>query len=256
VRVKLFIPCLVQDALPEAGVACLAVLRAAGVEPVVPAGQTCCGQPLYKLGHAAKVRPLARRVLDLCADADAVVCPSGSCTHMIRRYPELFPDEPETAAKARSLAARTYEFTQFLVDILNVSDFGATLPTTAVYHDSCQMGRTLGLFAQPRLLLSRVGGLTLVEPATPDACCGFGGPFSMRFPGVSEALTQDKIQDILATRATTVICAEPSCLLSIKGALAHNHTPLQTLHIAQVLATGLGGRGGCGGAAPTPPAGG
>jgi L-lactate dehydrogenase complex protein LldE len=252
----LFIPCLVQDAMPEAGIACLQVLRAAGVDPVAPAGQTCCGQPLFKLGHAAKVRPLARRILDLFADADAVVCPSGSCTGMIRRYPELFPDDPATAAKARSLAGRTYEFTQFLVDILHTTDFGATLPTTAVYHDSCQMGRSLGLAAQPRLLLSHVRGLTLVEPAAPDACCGFGGPFSMRFPGVSQALTHDKIQDILATRATTVICAEPSCLISIKGALAHNHTPLQTLHIAQVLATGLGGREEGGGAAPAPPAGG
>nr|WP_282958855.1 (Fe-S)-binding protein [Desulfolutivibrio sulfodismutans] len=252
----MFIPCLVQDAMPEAGLACLRVLRAAGVDPIAPAGQTCCGQPLFKLGHAARVKPLARRILDLFADADAVVCPSGSCTHMIRRYPELFPDDPATAAKARSLAARTYEFTQFLVDILHAADFGATLPTTAVYHDSCQMGRTLGLSAQPRLLLSHVAHLTLLEPATPDACCGFGGPFSMRFPGVSEALTHDKIQAILDTHATTVICAEPSCLQNIKGALAHNHTPLQTLHIAQVLATGLGGMKTCGGAAPTPPAGG
>ncbi|MDQ7831943.1 MAG: (Fe-S)-binding protein, partial [Desulfovibrionaceae bacterium] len=243
----LFIPCLIQDVMPEAGLACLHVLRAAGIEPLVPHGQTCCGQPLFKLGHASRVRPLARRVMDLFADAEAVVCPSGSCTHMIRRYPDLFPDDPATAAKARDLAARTYEFTQFLVDVLHATDFGATLPTTAVYHDSCQMGRTLGLTSQPLLLLSRVAGLTLATPELPDACCGFGGPFSMRFPGVSEALTLDKIQAILATRATTVICAEPSCLQNIKGALAHNHTPLQTLHIAQVLATGLGGKGECGG---------
>lgn len=255
-RVTLFIPCLVQDVMPEAGLACLHVLRAAGVDPVVPKGQTCCGQPLYKLGHMDRVRPLARRVLDLFSGCDAVVCPSGSCTHMIRRYPGLFPDDPATAARARSLAARTYEFTEFLVDVLHVTDFAAHLPTTAVYHDSCQMGRTLGLHTQPRLLLSRVAGLTLVEPATPDACCGFGGPFSIRFPGVSEALTLDKIQAILDTRATTVICAEPSCLQNIKGALAHNHTPLQTLHIAQVLATGPVGRKTCGGAAPTPSAGG
>lgn len=243
-RVSLFIPCLVQDTMPEAGMACLRVLRAAGVDPVVPGGQTCCGQPLYKLGHADKVKPLARRVIELFSEAEAVVCPSGSCTGMIRHYPELFADDPATAARAGELAARTYEFTQFLVDILGVTEFGAALPVRAVYHDSCQMGRALGLAAQPRLLLSRVADLTLVEPETPDACCGFGGPFSMRFPGVSQALTREKIQAILDTHASTVICAEPSCLQNIKGALAHNHTPLQTLHIAQVLATNLQGAKG------------
>ncbi|QLA15539.1 (Fe-S)-binding protein [Desulfolutivibrio sulfoxidireducens] len=238
-RVMIFIPCLVQDVLPEIAEACGRVLHAAGARPEIPAGQTCCGQLLFKLGHVRKVTPLARRVMDLFEPADAVVCPSGSCTRMIRSYPDLFPSDPELAAAARSLAAKTYEFSQFLVDILGVLDFGAHLPATAVYHDSCQVGRALGVVSQPRQLLARVRGLTLVEPARPDACCGFGGPFSLRFPGVSEALVQEKAESILATRATTVISAEPSCLLNIGGYLQKNTTPLATLHIAQVLATGL-----------------
>ncbi len=238
-RVMLFVPCLVQDVLPEIAEACVRVLHAAGAAPEIPSGQTCCGQLLFKLGHVRKVIPLARRVMDLFARADAVVCPSGSCTRMIRNYPDLFPNDPGLAAEARSLAARTHEFSQFLVDILHTLDFGAHLAATAVYHDSCQVGRALGVITQPRLLLSRVRGLTLVEPARADACCGFGGPFSLRFPGVSEALVRDKAASILETGATTVISAEPSCLLNIGGYLQKNATPLATLHIAQVLATGL-----------------
>ena len=244
-RVQLFVPCLVENLAPEIAAATARVLTRAGAEVSLPPGQTCCGQPLYKSGRHAEARDLARRFLDVFAAPDPVVAPSGSCVAMVRAYPGLLAADPELAEAARALAARTYELSQFLVDVLGAEDLGAELPAVAAYHDSCQVARALGVREQPRRLLARVRGLTLAEPSRPGTCCGFGGTFSLQFPEVSASLTADKAADLAATGADLVVCAEPSCLLNLRAHLDKNAPDrnLRCMHLAEVLDSRPGGGG-------------
>lgn len=234
----LFIPCLVEHVLPQVGEATVVVLEKAGVVPVLPTGQTCCGQFAYKRGCPDLVRPLARRFIEIFEDAPAVVCPSGSCTAMVRRYPELFPQEDPWRERAAAVAAKTFELGQFLVDVLNCVDVGARFPLRATLHASCQTTRVLGVGGQTELLLSHVDGLTLVPLSRPERCCGFGGAFSVDYPEVSQAILEDKVNDVLQSGAKAVITAEPSCLLNIGSALAKRNLPIRPLHLAEVLAGG------------------
>jgi L-lactate dehydrogenase complex protein LldE len=237
VKVHVFIPCLVEHVLPRIGQATLTVLERAGLTPVVPAGQTCCGQLAYKRGRPDLVKPLAARFLDLFADAAVVVCPSGSCTSMVRRYPDMFPPDDPRRAAARRLAAHTFELGQFLVERLGRTDCGASLPIRAALHESCQI-RGLGAGQASRDLLAKVRGLTLVPLARPEACCGFGGAFSLDYPEIAQAITEDKVDDIAASGAEAVICAEPSCLQNIASVMAKRGLPIRALHLAEVLAGG------------------
>ncbi len=228
--------------MPEVGEATALVLDRAGVGLTLPGGQTCCGQPLYKSGHAGEARALARRFLKLFADAERVVAPSGSCVHMVRHsYPELLADDPGARAEAEALGARTFELTEFLVRELGRTDLGAAFEGTVAYHDSCQVGRALGLRDEPRALLRAVRGLRLVEFEGDDRCCGFGGPFAVQFAGVSEAMLDDKLEALLATGAWTVTAAEPSCLLHIRGGLEKLGARMRAMHIAEILAGTTGG---------------
>jgi len=236
--VNLFVPCLVETAVPEVGEATARVLSRAGCTVTVPPGQTCCGQPVYKTGNLAQARQLAARYVELF-DSGTVVSPSGSCVAMVRRYPELLAFEPALAAKARDLAERTYELSDFLVNVLGTTDLGAAMNARAAYHDSCQVGRVLGLRDEPRALLGAVRGLTVLELDRPDACCGFGGAFSVQFPDASERILQDKILDILAQTPDIVVSAEVSCLLNIRAGLEHAGSRVRALHLAQVLDHGM-----------------
>ncbi|BBD09360.1 (Fe-S)-binding protein [Desulfovibrio ferrophilus] len=239
--VNLFIPCLVDQFLPEVGQACANVLTRLGVDLHMPKGQTCCGQPVYKSGRLDEAREVARRHLTLFENADVVVAPSGSCVHMMRHsYAELFENDPGMRERARALGQRTFEFCEYLVDVLGVTDVDANYVARAAYHDSCQVGRSLGVKDQPRALLDAVGGLTRVELEFADECCGFGGPFSVQHAAVSEAILEDKIDDILSCQADIVVTAEPSCLLNIRGGLEKLKAKQPVLHIAQVLDSGVG----------------
>jgi L-lactate dehydrogenase complex protein LldE len=238
VEAFLFIPCLVEHVLPRVGEATTATLVRAGVSPVLPKGQTCCGQFAYKRGRADLVRPLARRFVELFADAPVVVCPSGSCTAMVRRYPSLFAAEDPFRERAVAVAAKTFELGQFLVERLGLVDLGARCDLTAVLHASCQTTRVLGAGSPTEALLAKVAGLTMVPLARPENCCGFGGAFSVDYPEVSQAILSEKIDDILASGAEAVITAEPSCLLNIASALAKRDLPIRPLHLAEVLAEG------------------
>jgi L-lactate dehydrogenase complex protein LldE len=235
-RVSLFIPCLVEQFNPAVGEAAARVLARAGVMVDYPPGQTCCGQPFYKSGHRKEARKLARHFLEVFDGAEAVVAPSGSCVRMVKHdFEELFRDEPQWRDRAAALAGRVYEFTQFLVQVLKVDDLGASWPGKAVYHDSCQVSRALGIVSEPRSLLSRVKGLELVTMNRTDLCCGFGGRFSLQFPAISEAIVEKKAAFILASGAEFVIGAEPSCLMNIGGYLEKQNHPVKAVHIAQVL---------------------
>ncbi len=237
-EVHLFIPCLVEDVFPQIGEATARVLAKAGARVVYPNGQTCCGQMQYKLGRPELVRPLARRFLDIFDEAGAVVSPSGSCVGMVRHYPELFAQGSVLRTRAEAMAAKTYELSDYLVNVLGKRDLGARYPVKAVYHDSCQIGRALGLHEEPRELLRRVSGLTLAELSRPERCCGFGGAFSLKFPEVSEAILDEKIEDILKSGADCVVTAEVSCLLNIASALKKAGSDFKALHLAEVLAMG------------------
>ncbi len=232
----LFIPCLVEHVLPHVGEATTAVLVRAGVTPMLPKGQTCCGQFAYKRGRADLVRPLARRFVEIFQDAPVVVCPSGSCTAMVRRYPSLFAEDDPFREQAAQVAAKTFELGQFLVERLGLTDLGARCDLTAALHASCQTTRVLGAGSATEALLAKVAGLTLTPLARPERCCGFGGAFSIDYPEASEAIVAEKIDDIVASGAEAVITAEPSCLLNIASAMAKRDLPIRALHLAEVLA--------------------
>ncbi|MFP5257555.1 MAG: (Fe-S)-binding protein [Acidobacteriota bacterium] len=234
----LFIPCLVEHVLPQVGEATVVTLARAGVSPVLPKGQTCCGQFAYKRGRVDLVRPLARRFVEIFADAPVVVCPSGSCTAMVRRYPSLFADGDPWRERASAVAAKTFELGQYLVDELGVIDLGARFAARATLHASCQTSRVLGAGSATEALLAKVAGLTLAPLARPERCCGFGGAFSVDYPEVSQAILSEKIDDIVASGAEAVITAEPSCLVNIASALAKREIPVRPLHLAEVLAGG------------------
>ena len=236
-KVSLFIPCLVEHFHPQIGEATARVLARANVELDYPEGQTCCGQPQYKTGQRKHARKLARHFLDIFEGAEAVVSPSGSCVSMVRNYyPELFRDEARWYDRAVELGKRVFEFTEFLVNVLGVTDVGASWNGKAVYHDSCQVSRALGIRREPRALLSHVRGLELLEMEQAEVCCGFGGTFSLQFPAVSEAMVEEKVSHITATAAQFVISAEVSCLMNIGGYLEKQGHPVRAIHIAEVLA--------------------
>ncbi len=234
----LFIPCLVEHVLPRVGEATALVLDRAGVRPVLPQGQTCCGQFAYKRGQTDAVRPLAERFIEIFEQALAVVCPSASCTAMVRRYPTLFPEGDPWRVRAERVTARTFELGEFLVDRLGCPDLGARFPARAVLHGSCQATQVLGVGDRTERLLAGVAGLTLLPLAHPERCCGFGGAFSVDYPEISQAILDQKVEDVLATGAEAVITAEPSCLLNIGAALAKRGADVRLLHLAEVLAGG------------------
>lgn len=233
----LFIPCLVEQCLPETGEAMARVLARQGCRVELPSGQTCCGQPLYKTGDWTEARRAALYWLDVFEALDGhIVSPSASCVATVRKgYPRIFADDSAALARVATVSAHLFEFTEYLVDVLGVTDTGASLQASAVYHESCQTARALGLRRQPRALLDAVDGLALLPLHGQDECCGFGGTFSFDNPTVSDALLADKLDAVEASGAEAVITAEPSCLLNIRGGLEKRGSRVKTLHIAEVL---------------------
>ena len=235
-RIHLFIPCFVDQLVPQAGWAMARVLDMLGHELVFPQGQTCCGQPPYNSGYADEARRAAEHHLDCFGDAEAVVAPSASCVAMVRNhYPSLLAGTPREA-DARRLAAHIWEFSEFLVDRLKVVDVGASFPGIATFHDGCHGLRELRLHRPPRELLRHVRGLQLVEMEEAATCCGFGGAFSVKFPQISTAMAGVKVRSILATGAAAVISCDPSCLMQIDGLLRRQGHAVRCLHLAEVLA--------------------
>ncbi len=241
-KVSLFIQCLVDTMFPETGEAMISVFDRLGVRYDYPEEQTCCGQPAYNSGYRHEAAAAARRFIEIFEDSEVIVCPSGSCVHMVRHhYPELFHKEPEMVERAKAVGARTFEFTEYLVDQLTITDVGAEFPGTVTYHDSCHLSRGLGIFKQPRILLSQVKDLELIEMHDSDTCCGFGGTFSINYPEISTALVDEKIENILASGAEMVTGCDISCLMNIQGRLSRREEKVKTLHIAEILAGSKGG---------------
>lgn len=236
-RVTLFMQCIVDSCFPQVGEAMVAVLERQGLTLEYPADQTCCGQPAFNAGYRNEAARLARRFLDVFEDAECIVCPSGSCVHMVRHhYRELFAKEPRLLARAERVGAKTFEFTQFLVDVLGVTDVGASWPGDVTYHDSCHLLRGLGVKDQPRALLAGVRGLNLIEMTRSDECCGFGGTFSAKYPEISEALLETKLANIQATGAGAVVGCDMGCLMHMQGMIRRRELPISVHHIAEILA--------------------
>lgn len=244
--VQLFITCLVDTFFPETGEALVRVLKRAGVNVDFPAAQTCCGQPAFNAGLRADARSLAEhtiRVLERLAnslktsEACPVIIPSGSCAAMVRHgYLELFRDDPLWLPRAEALAARTYEFSEYLVDVLGVTDLGARWPGRLTYHPSCHLLRGLGVDRQPRLLLAHVREAEIVELPDREGCCGFGGVFSVEHPELSAEFLGRKIANLEKTQAPTLVVADSGCRMHIQGGLKRRGKKQRVLHIAEILA--------------------
>ncbi|HQT60606.1 MAG TPA: (Fe-S)-binding protein [Acidiphilium sp.] len=236
-RVALFVTCLADLYRPSVGFAAIRLLEAAGCTVEVPRAQTCCGQPAYNSGDHETARALAEGLLTALAGYDYVVAPSGSCAGMLRKHmPGLFEADPDLRFKADEIAAKTFELTSFLVDVMGFAGLDVALPQRATYHDSCAGLRELGVKEQPRALLSRVGGLELVEMDTPEVCCGFGGTFCVKHPDISARMVSDKTADIVSTGADLLLAGDLGCLLNMAGRLTREGKPVAVRHVAEVLA--------------------
>lgn len=235
-RVGLFVTCLVDIIRPSVGFAAVKLLEDAGCKVVVPS-QTCCGQPAYNSGDRATAKVLARQAIDAFEDCDYVVAPSGSCGGMlIKHYPDLFAGEPDLAERAARFAEKSHELISFLVDVMGVDQVEARYDGTVAYHDSCAGLRELGVKTQPRRLLAGVEGLTLVELAEAETCCGFGGLFATKYGELSNAIVSRKADDIRAAKADTVLAGDLGCLMNMAGKLSREGSPIKARHVAEVLA--------------------
>ena len=236
-RVALFITCLADQLFPEVGVSTVRLLRRLGCEVDFPEAQVCCGQPAFNSGHVNEARAVARTLLNAFETAEYVVTPSGSCAAMVHHYFEpLFEAEPEAAERARKLAEKTYELSQFIVRVLKVSEVGAELDERVTYHASCHGSRLLGAKTEPLELLRHVKGLELVPLPRCEDCCGFGGTFSVKLSAVSAAMVDEKVEHVLETGATCVVGTDMGCLMNIRGRLEREGHAVKTLHLAELLA--------------------
>ena len=236
--VTLFIQCLVDGIYPDVGEAMVAIFRKLGIELACPEQQTCCGQPAFNAGYQSEARVAARRFIEIFESADVIVCPSGSCVTMVRHhYPQLFEGDAAWLQRARQVAAKSFELTEYLVDVLEVTDLGARFDGVVTYHDSCHLLRNLRIKEQPRQLLSRISGLEFVEMNDSDRCCGFGGSFSFKYADISAAMAQDKVNNIIASGADTVVGCDMGCLMNIEGMLSRQESSIQVMHIAELLAS-------------------
>lgn len=234
-RAALLVTCLADVLRPEVGVATVKLLRRLGVDVEFPAAQTCCGQPLFNSGFADHARTQARHTIAAFADAECVVVPSGSCAAMVKvEYPELLRDDPTWHARAVALAAKTFEFSAFLVHKLRVTDVGARYDGRVTYHYACHQ-RMLAATNEVETLLAHVRGLTYVPLVRQDQCCGFGGSFAVRYPQISTAMVTDKTNCILAAQADAVVSTDLGCLMNIGGRLRRRGAAVEALHLAELL---------------------
>jgi L-lactate dehydrogenase complex protein LldE len=236
-RVGLFVTCLVDLMRPSIGFAAVQLLEQAGCTVDVPRGQTCCGQPAWNSGDRASTAALAKQTITAFEPYDYIVAPSGSCGGMIRKhFAEALAGDPVWVERARKLGARTYELISFLVDVRGMTSVDVSWPATATYHDSCSGLRELGIRKQPRALLATVKGLTMIDLPDADACCGFGGTFSIKYPDISNKIVEAKTAAIAGTKADLLIAGDLGCLMNMAGKLSREGSKTKVRHVAEVLA--------------------
>lgn len=239
-RVALFATCLVDGLFPDVAKATVTLLNRLGHDVAFPEQQTCCGQMHVNTGYPREAVPLVRNHVAAFEGFDAVVTPSGSCAAAIRhQHPALAKryGDAGLATAADEVAGRTYELSQFLVDVLGVTDVGAYFPHRVTWHPTCHSLRLLRVGDRPARLLREVRGLDLVELPDAEQCCGFGGTFAVKNSEVSTAMLADKMTNVLGTGASVCSAGDASCLMHIGGGLARLHTGTRTLHLAEILAS-------------------
>ncbi|MDE0291338.1 MAG: (Fe-S)-binding protein [Candidatus Dadabacteria bacterium] len=237
-RIRLFISCLVDNFFPQVGEAMLRVLSGMGLEIEFPQEQTCCGQPAFNSGHAKEAEKVACHFLDVFGDGDeAIVCPSGSCVSMVKHYyAELFRNDPEKLSRVEKIASNIYEFSEFVFQRKEALNLNSAYKGRVTFHDSCHALRELGISSQPRELIKSLDGVELVEMEMADACCGFGGTFSIKYPEVSKSMLQEKTDSILDSGADAVVSTDMGCLMNIKGLVSRKKMPVKVLHLAELIA--------------------
>ena len=239
VRVALFVTCLVDGMVPDVAKATVRLLRRLGVDVEVPLAQTCCGQMHINTGYAAQALPLVQQHADAFRGFDAVVTPSGSCAGSVRhQHPELAARSGNAGLQRQveDLASRTYELSEFLVDVLGVTDVGAYFPHRVTYHPTCHSLRMLGVGDRPRRLLENVRGLRLTELPAAQECCGFGGSFAVKYCDTSVAMGAEKARHVRETGAEVLVAGDNSCLTHIGGLLARQRAGVRSVHLAEILA--------------------
>jgi len=237
-NISLFITCLVDQLWTSIGVSSVEVLRRVGCEVEFDKRQTCCAQPAFNTGYRDEARQVARRFISIFEEskAEAIVSPSGSCTAMVRHYRELFADDPQWLARANAIAAKTHELSSFLIRVLKVEDVGASWKGRLTWHDACHGLRDLNLKTEPRTLIRNVRGAEFVELEHADACCGFGGTFSVKYPEISVAILDQKIEAIEGAGVDAVVSGDASCLMQIGGRLSRKGSNVRVMHLAELLA--------------------
>jgi L-lactate dehydrogenase complex protein LldE len=238
-RIALFVTCLGDTLYPSVGQATVRLLERLGHQVVFPGGQTCCGQMHINTGYQKDAVGLIRHHVEVFSPYEAIVVPSGSCVGAIRHQHAMVArraGQPSLAAAAEAVAGRTYELSEFLVDVLGVEDVGASYPHRVTYHPTCHSLRMLHVDDKPLRLLRRVRGIDLVELPNADQCCGFGGTFAVKNAPTSTAMLADKMRDVLVTRAEVCTAGDSSCLMHIGGGLSRLRAGVGTVHLAEILA--------------------
>jgi L-lactate dehydrogenase complex protein LldE len=242
-RVALMVTCVNDAMFPETGRAVVDLLARVGVEVDFPEAQTCCGQPMVNTGYLDEAVPVVRTFVDAFAGYDAVVTPSGSCAGSARHQHRIVAEragDPGLVRAVSEIGPRVHELSEFLVDVLGVTDVGASFPHRVTYHPTCHSLRLLGVGDRPRRLLEAVRGLTLVDLPAAEECCGFGGTFALKNADVSVAMGADKARHVRETDAEVLVAGDSSCLMHIGGLLSRQRSGVRVMHLAQVLAAGDG----------------
>lgn len=242
-KVSLFVTCLVDGIYPQVGEAMARIMARLGIKLDFPQIQTCCGQPAFNSGYWEDARGAAITLLDAFEDSDFVVTPSGSCAGMIgHNYEKLFENDPVLLQRASRLAEKTFEFSQFLVRVLGVTDLGAYFPHKVTYHPSCHGTRLLGVKDEPLLLLQNVRQLELIPLPFAEDCCGFGGTFAIKMADISGAMVEEKAQHIMDTEAEVLVGLDMGCLMNISGHLLHKGKTVRSMHLIELLDEGVKGK--------------
>ncbi|OEH92367.1 (Fe-S)-binding protein [Bacillus solimangrovi] len=234
-KVSLFVTCLIDMFQGDVGKDTVELLEHLGCEVDFPEKQTCCGQPAYNSGYVTEAKESMKHMIEVFENCEYVVTPSGSCATMFRDYPHVFEGDSVWEERAKKLADKTYELTQFIVDVLGIEDVGAKLDATATYHTSCHMTRLLGVVDAPMKLLHNVKGLNVTPLPNRHDCCGFGGTFSVKMTPISEQMVDEKVQHVEETQANILVGADCGCLMNIGGRIERTGKPIKVMHIASVL---------------------
>jgi L-lactate dehydrogenase complex protein LldE len=239
-KTSLFITCVADSMFPQVGKSVVRLLRRYGCEVDFPTAQTCCGQAAYNSGYHDEAKQAAQQLIRAFESSSVVVSPSGSCTAMIRHYyPYLFAEDDEWRERAQAFVDKTYEFSEFMVQVLGVRSIDARYEGVATYHHSCHMMRGIGISEEPLLLLRSIEGLKVVDLPYKNDCCGFGGTFSVKMGDISTQMVDEKTEHILSTKANILVSSDLACLLNIAGRLRRLGHDLEVYHVAELLDKGL-----------------